>query len=64
MMISRIVWEDAGNRIRKLFHLVDNTLNDEGIIFGWYPQFSDQAQIVMPGLFQYLKLLYVDTVKY
>lgn len=43
--------------------MVDSTWNDEGTIFGWHPQFKDQAQTVMTGLLPYLKLLYGSTVE-
>ena len=49
-MISRIMWEDEEKKMRQLFHSVDSIWNDEGTIFGSYPQFGDQAQIVMTGL--------------
>ena len=60
-MISRIMWEDGNGKTRQLFHSVDSTWNDEGIIFCWHPQFADRSQIVMTGL--YLKSLYGNTVK-
>ena len=56
-MISRIMWEDRLGKMRQLFHSIDSPCNDEGTIFGWYPQFVDQAQIVITGLLLYLKSL-------
>jgi len=57
------MWEDAGSKMRQLYHLVDSTWNDEYTIFGWYPQFGDQAQIVMTGLLPYLRSLYGATIE-
>ena len=62
-MISRIMWEDDSGKSRQLFHSVDSTWNDEGTIFGWHPQFEDQAQSVMAGLLPYLKSKYGDSVE-
>ena len=62
-MISRIMREDEKGKTRQLYHSVDSTWNDEGAIFGWHPQFDDQAQIVMTGLLPYLKSLYGDSVE-
>ena len=62
-MISRIMREDENGKTRQLFHSVDNTWNDEGTIFGWHPQFEDQAQKVMTGLLPYLKGEYGDSVE-
>ena len=62
-MISRIMREDENGTMRQLFHSVDSTWNDEGTIFGWHPQFDDQAQIVMTGLLPYLKSMYGDSVE-
>ena len=62
-MISKIMWEDDDKKNRQLFHSVDSTWNDEGTIFGWHPQFDDQAQTVMTGLLPYLKSQYGDTVE-
>lgn len=58
-MISLIMWEDGQGKMRQLFYLVDNTLNDEGTLFDWHPQIGDQAHIVMTGMLLYLKSLYV-----
>lgn len=52
-MISRIMWESGQGKTRQLFHS-----DDEGITFGWYPQFRDQTQIVTTGLRPYLTFLY------
>lgn len=46
-MISRIMWEVGLEKAQHLFHSVDSTWNDEGAIFGWHPQFVDQAQILI-----------------
>jgi len=62
-MISRSMWEDGDKKMRQLFHSVDSTWNDEGTIFGWHPQFKDQAQIVMTELLPYLKSIYGATVE-
>ena len=62
-MISRIMWDDADGKKRQLYHSVDSTWNDEGTIFGWHPQFEDQAQTVMTGLLPYLKGEYGDSVE-
>ena len=62
-MISRIMWEDESGKTRQLFHSVDSTWNEEGTIFGWHPQFGDQAQIVMTGLLPYLRSIHGHTVE-
>ena len=62
-MNLRIIWKDENGKMRQLFHLVDSTWNDEGMIFGWHPQFRAKAQIVMTGLLLYLKLEYGHTAE-
>ena len=54
-IISRIVWEDVDGKMQQLYQLVDSTCNYEGTIFGWYPQFGNQAQVVMAGSLPYLE---------
>ena len=54
----------GSEKTRQLFHSVDIKWNDEGIIFGQYLQFGDQAQIVTTGLHLYLKHLYGDIVEF
>ena len=62
-MISCIIWEDELGKMRQLFHSVDIIWHGEGTIFGWHPQFEDQAQIIMTGLLLYLKSLYGASVE-
>jgi len=57
------MWEDSGSKVRQLYHSIDSIWNDEGTIFGWYPQFGDQAQHVMASLLPYLKSLYGANVE-
>ena len=57
------MWEDAGGKMRQLYHLVDSTWNAESTIFGWQPQFGNQAQIVMTRLLPYLRSLYGATIE-
>ena len=62
-MISRIMWKNENGKTRQLFHSINIILNDEGTVFGWHPQFGDQAQIFMTRLLPYLKLLYGNPVE-
>ena len=62
-MISWITWEDDQGKMHQLYHSVDSRWNDKGNIFGWHPQFDDQAQIFMTGSLPYLKSFYGNTVK-
>ena len=55
------MWEDTIGKMWQLVRSVDSTWNDKSTIFGWYPQFNDQAQIIMTGLLSYLKSLYGTT---
>ena len=61
-MMSRNIWEDE-DRKKTTTIPVDSTWNDEGTIFGWHPQFEDQAQTVMTRLLPYLKGEYSDSVE-
>ena len=47
---------------RQLFHSVDLSWNEEGVIFAWHAIFDDQEQTVMTGLYPYLRTYYGDTV--
>jgi len=61
-MILRITWEDVHGKMWQLYHSIESTWNDEGILFGWEPQFGNQAQIMMTGLLPYIKPLCGATV--
>ena len=62
-MISRIQWTDNEGKQKQLFHSVDETYRQDGVVFAWHPQFDDQANIVMSGLLAYLRTEYGDSVE-
>ena len=62
VMISRITHIGDDDIERQLFHSIDSSWNEEGVVFGWHAIFDEQAQTVMAGLYPYLRSIYGDSV--
>lgn len=63
VMLSRITHTGEDGVERQLFHSIDSSWNEEGVVFGWHLIFDEQAQTVMAGLYPYLRSIYGDTVE-